>query len=150
MSQKYNGTITALKNGVKLAGIAGKWQADGSGKYTFRSVTGGILNWWETSKTIQFQGNINGRDDLELSLEDLLSGKIISKKPTRIAVDDGLVPFAKAKPHKHKRPSGGKSTTEPLLERVNKALTEYGLTVMMRDDMLCVVNESEFDFGHYS
>ncbi|MDR4509201.1 MAG: nucleotide-binding protein [Candidatus Brocadiaceae bacterium] len=45
---------------VTNAGINGSWQ-EGTGKYTFRSKQGGILHWWESNNTVQFQG----RGDVE-------------------------------------------------------------------------------------
>lgn len=81
MSQKYNGTVAELKNGVKLTQIKGRWASDGKGKHTFYSDTGGILNWWPSTKTIQFQGRERGKEILEGAYEDLQLGDIYGNKP---------------------------------------------------------------------
>jgi hypothetical protein len=38
-----------------LIGLAGAWRDLGNQKQ-YRSTTGGILNWWQSSGTILFQG----------------------------------------------------------------------------------------------
>lgn len=81
MAQKYHGTITELKKGLKLAQINGRWASDGNGKQTFYSDTGGILNWWPSTKTILIQGKERGKEILEGVYEDLLFGDIYGNKP---------------------------------------------------------------------
>ncbi len=55
MPEKFNGSIDELKKLIATAQITGEWQ-EVAGKYVFRSREGGILNWWESNKTIQYQG----------------------------------------------------------------------------------------------
>src|SRR6185369_16202508 len=72
MKKKFNGTIEELRCLVTATKIQGIWHSDGT-KHTFRSIDGGILNWWPTG-TIQFQG----KDTAKLVLEQLLSWVIKS------------------------------------------------------------------------
>lgn len=72
MTPKHHGSVKMLKNAVKAANIAGKWQSDGS-KQTFRSSTGGILNWWPSSGTVNFQGKEPGKSQLERAFQNNLA-----------------------------------------------------------------------------
>lgn len=97
MSQKYYGTIAALKKGFKLAQIKGRWASDGNEKHTFYSDTGGILNWCPSTKTIQFQGRERGKEILEGAYEDLLLGDVYGNKPIWLQkkIARGLLPTSK-------------------------------------------------------
>lgn len=88
MKKKFIGTIEELRSLVTVRGIQGKWHSDGT-KHTFRSIEGGILNWWPTG-TIQFQG----KDTARLVLEQLLSLSIKSdcQKPD-LALQHDIKPF---------------------------------------------------------
>jgi len=66
MAIKHKGSLDELK--AKIAGITGAWSEDGSGKQTFRSQEGGVLNWWPSSGTIQVQGQDPAKSILELAL----------------------------------------------------------------------------------
>ena len=65
MSMSYNGTLSKLIKGIAAERIYGDWLEDKTGKYTFRSDSGGILNWWPSSGTINFQGKDKGIIPLE-------------------------------------------------------------------------------------
>lgn len=80
MKQKYTGTIDELKALIESTGIQGELQSDRKGMQTFRSVDGGVLNWWSNG-TIQFQGKPDAKAILELSLEKLLARKTSNVKP---------------------------------------------------------------------
>ena len=41
---------------VSRTGLAGKWRDLKYGQKQYRTDKGGVLNWWETSGTITFQG----------------------------------------------------------------------------------------------
>jgi len=73
MSQKFNGTFSALYDAVNSTGIPGRWISNKSIMHTFHSVRGGVINWWHTTKTIQFQGKIDAKDHLAKSLRRWLS-----------------------------------------------------------------------------
>jgi len=55
---KFNGTIEQLKHALTSEAIQGGWTDDGNGKHTFRQSGkgGGVVNWWESTGTIQIQG----------------------------------------------------------------------------------------------
>src|SRR6266704_762400 len=61
MANKFEGTIEKLQMLISVAGLKGKWEDDGQGKHTFRSSDGGVLNWWESSGTVQLQGQEKAR-----------------------------------------------------------------------------------------
>jgi len=41
---------------VSRTGLAGKWRDLKYGQKQYRTDKGGVLNWWETTGTITFQG----------------------------------------------------------------------------------------------
>ena len=51
----FSGTYAALQDEVKRTGIAGEWLDLGNHKQ-FRADTGAVLNWWQSTGTISFQG----------------------------------------------------------------------------------------------
>ena len=54
---KYNGTIDGLQKRTLDCNVFGDWCWHGKGRfYQFRSMSGEIMNWWPTTKTIFFQG----------------------------------------------------------------------------------------------
>jgi hypothetical protein len=65
MPQKFHGTFSELFDAVNSTSIPGRWFFDGVGMHTFRSEKGGVLNWWQTTKTVQFQGKLDAKDHLE-------------------------------------------------------------------------------------
>lgn len=67
--KNFEGTIDSLKSVIEASHVRGKWSADGQGKHTFKSQDGGVLNWWESTGTIQLQG----KGLAKAALEDALS-----------------------------------------------------------------------------
>jgi predicted nucleotide-binding protein len=65
VASKFKGSIEALKSLIESAGVTGKWFEKGEGRYTFKSEDGGILNWWMSTGTIQFQGDDTAKAVLE-------------------------------------------------------------------------------------
>jgi hypothetical protein len=55
MKVKFPGTYEELQDRVLLTGVFGKWSDLGNQKQ-YRTDDGAVLNWWESSKTITFQG----------------------------------------------------------------------------------------------
>lgn len=53
---KHVGTHIALKKRLASMGVHGKWVKLADGIYQFRTVDGAILNWWRSTKTVNFQG----------------------------------------------------------------------------------------------
>lgn len=72
---KYYGSLEDLKYIVRNYDIAGTWKSEKSGnsvKHTFRSVHGGIINWW-TNGTVLFQGKGPDCSALERALSRFLA-----------------------------------------------------------------------------
>jgi predicted nucleotide-binding protein len=65
MTLKYLGTYKALQNLIERAGIAGDWSDKPGGLRSFRASAGGIVNWWPSTGTIQFQGPAEGKATLK-------------------------------------------------------------------------------------
>jgi predicted nucleotide-binding protein len=55
MAERFDGTLEELKHRIEMSSIGGGWEAEGP-KHTFRSTDGGVLNWWESTGTLQIQG----------------------------------------------------------------------------------------------
>lgn len=64
MASKFTGSFDELKDKVLITAIDGEWKDLGNQKQ-YRAVTGAVLNWWTSSKTIQFQGNKEAAKELE-------------------------------------------------------------------------------------
>ena len=64
MANKYEGTIEELQALLKAAGLKGKWEDYGQGKHSFRSIDGGVLNWWPSKGTVQLQGQEKAKSKL--------------------------------------------------------------------------------------
>lgn len=69
MSLKFVGTYTELKS--KLSSLNGKWDDSNPNKKTFK-VDDGLMNWFESTGTINFQGKTNGKSELESRVPALL------------------------------------------------------------------------------
>lgn len=55
MKPKFLGRFDELQRRILRSGIAGAWRDCGNQKQ-YRADNGAILNWWQTTGTIQFQG----------------------------------------------------------------------------------------------
>lgn len=69
MDMKFSGTFEELKE--KLNKIEGKWNETQPNKKVFQ-YKNGILNWFETTGTINFQGKGEGKNYLEVEAPKLL------------------------------------------------------------------------------
>jgi hypothetical protein len=52
---KFYGSYEGLQNLLALTGIGGVWRDFGNHKQ-YVANTGAILNWWQSTKTVYFQG----------------------------------------------------------------------------------------------
>jgi hypothetical protein len=65
MPLKFLGDYTKLQKCVSRTEIDGKWREHRYGQKQFRTDDGGVLNWWEGTGTITFQGhNLAAREEL--------------------------------------------------------------------------------------
>jgi hypothetical protein len=69
MKMTFSGTYEELQDDVKLTGIYGEWRDLGKHKQ-FRSDTGAILNWWQSTGAITFQGTGLAAEEFEAKLFD--------------------------------------------------------------------------------
>lgn len=69
MSLKFTGTFDELK--AKLSPLGGDWNEDQPNKKVLR-LDGGVLNWFSSTGTLQFQGRSPGLQKLETSVPHFL------------------------------------------------------------------------------
>lgn len=74
--RKFNGTIQQLRSVVDLTGVAGEWEHMPSGYWRFRSAAGGIINWWPSTGTFNFQGPTTAAYALEVLLRNVASAHL--------------------------------------------------------------------------
>jgi hypothetical protein len=60
MTLRFLGDYTKLKKCVSRTGVTGGWRELKNGHKQFRTKGGAILNWWESTKTVLFQGQDPG------------------------------------------------------------------------------------------
>ena len=85
---KFTGTFLQLKDKVLLTGIDGEWVDLGIHKQ-YRAENGAILNWWESSKNIAFQGDKEAGEQLKTALNQVLTGqKNIDATKIQIQLDE--------------------------------------------------------------
>jgi hypothetical protein len=61
---KFNGSFQDLCNRVAATGLAGEWEDQGN-KKIFRAYGGGVLCWYVSTRTVQFQGGRGPREELQ-------------------------------------------------------------------------------------
>ena len=85
MARKFSGTLEELKKLISAAGILGEWleQNGKKPKHIFRSEGGGVLNWWPSTRTLQFQGDPAETVRLADALGNAASGQ--TEKPAPAA-----------------------------------------------------------------
>lgn len=69
---KFLGTYDSLQNKVSQLSVAGEWIELPDGKKQFKNRNGAILNWWESTGTILFQGDNKAKAEMEAGLLPLL------------------------------------------------------------------------------
>jgi hypothetical protein len=61
MSLKFRGSYGKLRKCVSWTEYEGVWRDLPNGQKQYRTENGAILNWWESSGTINFQGRDPGK-----------------------------------------------------------------------------------------
>ncbi len=87
MADKYRGNYQKLQDHVLLTGVVGTWNDKGNQK-EYRTEDGAILNWWESSKTIQFQGPKDLAEEFKAKFESVDSGDKASHAAPTATVDE--------------------------------------------------------------
>jgi hypothetical protein len=75
MSLKFRGDYSKLKKCVLRTGFDGKWRNLENNHKQYRTDDGGILNWWEATGTITFQGHGSAAKQLEQAFIAIASAK---------------------------------------------------------------------------
>lgn len=75
---KFNGTFEELKSKTSI--ILGEWVDLNANQKQFRTVAGGVINWWPSTGTLQIQGKLEVKGQLEEKLHDLLNSKVEENK----------------------------------------------------------------------
>jgi hypothetical protein len=142
---KYHGTIDELKSLVSSTGIPGEWHASMGGKHIFRTLDGGVLNWWPNG-TVQFQGKPDARALLERSLYAGSSQSRLTSSPVDGSSQTNGWKFqSDGLPDKPVKNSS--SGPLSLLERLKQVLSAAGLTVTQITRSECIVHTPDSD--HY-
>ena len=55
-TNKFHGTFTDLLNCIQTMGYEVRWKDEGENLCVVRTMDGGVVNWWKSTRTIQFQG----------------------------------------------------------------------------------------------
>ena len=76
MSLKFVGTYAELQS--KLVSLNGKWDDSNPNKKTFK-VDDGLMNWFESTGSINFQGKIKAKTELESRVPALLYPSEVAK-----------------------------------------------------------------------
>ena len=77
MAKKLKGDIEQLKTVVEMTGASGEWQDKGNGHWQFRCNDHAILNWWQSSGTISYQGPQTEKQEFE-QIVDLAIAKLFA------------------------------------------------------------------------
>jgi hypothetical protein len=134
MKQTFKGTYDDLQDVVEKTGLPGKWDSEGT-KKTFLTLENGILNWWENTGTIQFQGKPAARATLEQAFNKVWKmSAVASNKKANEDGDDGPA-------HKSSVQDG----SVPLLNLIKEALFEYGLSLFATGPSTCIFKERNSD-----
>lgn len=147
MAEKYYGTIEELKNKISRAGIQGEW-SEASGKHSFRSQRGGVLNWWGSKGTLLIQGSDEAQPELIHAISDESSKRVAQSQDNRQifivhghdrdALDQlelvlhrlGLKPFILMN-----NSGGGKTIIEALEGKIGRDFNSaFGIVLMTPDD----------------
>jgi len=82
MAKKMKVSVEQLKKVVEMTGASGEWQDKGNGHWQFRCNDGAILNWWQSSGTISYQGPQTEKQEFE-QIVDLAVAKLLSDDDER-------------------------------------------------------------------
>jgi hypothetical protein len=82
---KFPGTYKQLQDLLLLTGVDGEWQ-DLDNCKQYKAETGAILNWWESTKTVNFQG---APEAAKQELKDKFVA-ILTKRPTDLTDEDEI------------------------------------------------------------
>ena len=127
MSLKFTGTFESLKS--KLSSLSGEWHEDQPNKKVLR-LNGGVLNWFGSTGTLQFQGRSPGLEQLQASVPHLLYPEEYGEPPKNISLAATKVPDENSSDDNTVSPEhlylqGNFKNTELVIGIVNAVGTEY-------------------------
>ncbi|HYD69359.1 nucleotide-binding protein [Azospirillum sp.] len=156
MAASFEGGIEDLKDKVASAAIVGEWSDDNQGKYSFRSKKGGVLNFWPSKGTLQFQGKPEPKAELEAifsvcesnGLRPIANNSVLQKvadQKTRIFVVHGhdhaaleqlelVLRRLNLDPYILQNNDGGSKTIIEALEQQIYREASFGIVLMTPDD----------------
>ena len=127
MNLRFTGSFADLKE--RLSSIGGDWNEDQPNKKVLR-FNGGVLNWYSSTGTLQFQGRGQGLEQLEALVPNLLYPNEYPKPEA--ATSQALVIASEEESSEKESPtaerlylSGGFRDTELVIGIVNAVGTEY-------------------------
>ncbi|RZJ85187.1 MAG: DNA-binding protein [Chryseobacterium sp.] len=71
----YSGTIEELKNLLNTAGFKGKWTENATA-HKFTTPSGGMLNWYDNTGTLQIQGKPAAKAEIEKIINHIVSNQV--------------------------------------------------------------------------
>lgn len=149
MSERFDGTFEDLAQRIERSHIGGNWEQDGK-KRTFRSTDGGVLNWWESTGTLQIQGRAEASQKLRTaiagdSVPTPVAATVISEQIFIVHGHDteardqlelalhrlGLEPFILMNTS-----GGGKTIIEALEGQIGRDYSsDFGIVILTPDDV---------------
>ncbi len=118
--------------------------------WAFHAENGGILNWWPSNGTVQFQGSEPGRTELQRAFHKVRARTENNCSPgqstggsthTHVATDNSF----SEPPHGQDRAVTFKASLAPLLRDLANVFANQGLVLMMVDGVPRIVKEYEYD-----
>ena len=77
MNLKFYGSIRELSKIIDSSEFRGGWAKPAQrNKKVFRFNNGALMNWWPSSGSINFQGNIEAKEEVQAVLTPLLFSKM--------------------------------------------------------------------------
>ncbi|MBT3199075.1 MAG: cytidine deaminase [Phycisphaerales bacterium] len=73
MGHRFTGTYEELKNKLDILQPGGEWQDVNENQKQFRHQNGGVINWYPSTGSLNFQGKSEGRNELEKQVGEILS-----------------------------------------------------------------------------
>jgi hypothetical protein len=80
MTLKFTGKFEEIK--AKLDAIKGNWHELRENQKQFRAESGGIVNWYPSTGTLNFQGEPSSAATLQEAIQAALSGQAEAPIPT--------------------------------------------------------------------
>lgn len=87
MSLKFTGTYEELQE--KLSPLGGEWNDDQPNKKVFR-LNGGVLNWFTSTGTLQFQGRSPGLEQLQGTVPHRLYPEEYEEQKTQVTQSEKM------------------------------------------------------------